>query len=309
MMEPQRRPAVDPIVRKYNPHLVALGVLGALLIAVFVFIFAGGSSKQDRLGDDEAVANLGFEDPEARCANSANYDLIKREIFRRASQATDADREAFDQLERFAVLRAETPMLRGYDQQVDSARCSAYVSIDLPPGVGVPGGRRTLTAEVAYTISNGTLALTDGEALIAPLSKVVRLEEPLEPAMDEAVPGEGMGTEPGIDVSQSESAAKEVGPATVYPGRPSFDCDDASTRGEVAVCQSASLSALDVNMATQYRRAVSAANPQQRAILAQTRDRFLGYRDRCPTIGCMRDAYMGRMQEIRDIMEGRWRPR
>ena len=42
------------------------------------------------------------------------------------------------------------------------------------------------------------------------------------------------------------------------------------------------------------------------ALLQSTRDRFLGYRDRCPNRQCIADSYVGRMREIRDIMEGRW---
>ena len=68
------------------------------------------------------------------------------------------------------------------------------------------------------------------------------------------------------------------------------------------------LSALDTNMAAQYRRALNSASPQQQAILQSTRDRFLAYRDRCPNRQCIGDAYVGRMREIRDIMEGRWSP-
>ena len=40
-----------------------------------------------------------------------------------------------------------------------------------------------------------------------------------------------------------------------------------------------------------------------------TRDRFLGYRDRCPTDSCIATTYRGRMREIDDIMAGRWRGR
>ena len=60
-------------------------------------------------------------------------------------------------------------------------------------------------------------------------------------------------------------------------------------------------------MAAQYGRAMAEASPQQQAVLQQTRDRFLGYRDRCPNNSCIGDAYVGRMREIRDIMEGRWK--
>jgi hypothetical protein len=60
-------------------------------------------------------------------------------------------------------------------------------------------------------------------------------------------------------------------------------------------------------MAGQYRHALSTADPTQRALLESTRNRFVGYRDRCPNRQCIADAYLGRMREIRDIMEGRWR--
>ena len=53
---------------------------------------------------------------------------------------------------------------------------------------------------------------------------------------------------------------------------------------------------------------MAAASPDQQALLRRTRDRFLGYRDRCPNRSCIGDAYVGRMREIRDIMEGRWQP-
>jgi uncharacterized protein len=90
--------------------------------------------------------------------------------------------------------------------------------------------------------------------------------------------------------------------------RPSFDCAKARSKGEIAVCSHAGLAALDRNMATQYRQAMDEATPQQRDLLRRTRDRFLAYRDRCPNRSCIGDAYVGRMREIRDIMEGRWQP-
>jgi uncharacterized protein len=90
--------------------------------------------------------------------------------------------------------------------------------------------------------------------------------------------------------------------------RPSFDCTKAHTKGEIAVCANSGLAALDRNMAAQYGRAVATASPEQKALLRRTRDRFLAYRDRCPNRACIGEAYVGRMREIRDIMEGRWQP-
>jgi uncharacterized protein len=89
---------------------------------------------------------------------------------------------------------------------------------------------------------------------------------------------------------------------------PSFDCAKARSKGEAAVCSDAGLTALDRNVADQYRRAMSGASAAQKALLRETRDRFLRYRDRCPNRSCIGDAYVGRMREIRDIMEGRWQP-
>ena len=59
-------------------------------------------------------------------------------------------------------------------------------------------------------------------------------------------------------------------------------------------------------MTAQYGRAFAEASPDQRALLRDTARRFYAYRDNCPTKACIGDAYTGRMNEIRDIMEGRW---
>ena len=292
-------------MQKLSPHTIALIVLGVLLLAALIFLFTrGGDSGQDRLGDNQVGSNLAVEDPEERCADPANNDRIKRELFRRAAAVRARDQAAYDQLVGLAALRSETPTLRGYDQRLNSVSCSAFVSLDLPPGVAVAGGRRTLSGDVGYVLQGNALTLTEAEEIVAPLATLARDGQLPEAGLDEPAvepPAEGVAE----NVVAPESADQEVGPTTVYPGRPSFDCDLAETRGEVAVCSNASLSALDVTMVTQYRRAHATASPAQRAALAQTRDRFLDYRDNCPTVGCIRDAYMGRMREIRDIAEGR----
>jgi hypothetical protein len=61
-------------------------------------------------------------------------------------------------------------------------------------------------------------------------------------------------------------------------------------------------------MAAQYSRSMAGASPEQQMLLRRTRDRFLAFRDRCPNTACIGDAYVGRIREIRDIMEGRWQP-
>ncbi len=55
------------------------------------------------------------------------------------------------------------------------------------------------------------------------------------------------------------------------PGRPSFDCAKARTRGEIAVCSDSGSSALDRNMASQYGGAFAARRaPEQQEVLRGT---------------------------------------
>ena len=205
------------------------------------------------------------------------------------------------------------------DATTGAVNCSGSLSLDLPPGVSVVGGRRTLMSDVDYTIqqaadgSGNVVLLRNADAIITPLATLARVaEEPSEPAApsttgptdETAVPPE-TAQQPGT----LEETPPVSAPATPSSGaHPSFDCANARTKGEIAVCSNGGLAALDRNMAAQYRRAIDQASPEQRQILQRTRDRFVAYRDRCPNRSCIGDAYVGRMREIRDIMEGRWQP-
>jgi uncharacterized protein YecT (DUF1311 family) len=164
-------------------------------------------------------------------------------------------------------------------------------------------------SDVDYTIQpaadggGDVVLLRNADSIIAPLATLTRVAAPVDQSL-----AESNELAPEANVEASESAALEPGPQSSYPGRPSFDCNDARTKGEIAVCSDSGLSALDVNMAAQYRRALTSASPEQRGLLQSTRDRFLAYRDRCPNRQCIGDAYVGRMREIRDIAEGRLQP-
>jgi hypothetical protein len=87
---------------------------------------------------------------------------------------------------------------------------------------------------------------------------------------------------------------------------PSFDCRSAHTRGEIIVCSNPALADLDGEMAQRFHGAMAAARPGQRQMLRRTGRRFIRYRDSCPSIACMAEAYRGRMREISIIMTGPW---
>jgi uncharacterized protein len=70
------------------------------------------------------------------------------------------------------------------------------------------------------------------------------------------------------------------------------------------VCASDRLASLDRQMSSQFYSALSRGDDRQRAELRRTRDRFLAYRERCSDESCVAQAYLDRMDEIRDISRG-----
>jgi hypothetical protein len=296
---------VDEGPKSLNWTTIAL-IAGLVLLLIIIAYFATNrDSDQDKLTETE-ISTSGGGTPEKACSSKAIYDGIKGELFRRAAEIRGSDKAAYEKLSAAAVIRMDNPVMESEDGSTGTINCSGSVSIDLPPGIA-DGGRRTLMSDIDYSVdASGSVALRNADSIIAPLATLARVAQPPQPAApqvsNEAAP-EGTGTVP-----VAEPAAPPAGTPTNYPGRPSFNCANARSKSEIAVCNDSGLSALDVNMAAQYRRAINSASPQQQAALQSTRDRFLAYRDRCTSRQCIGDAYVGRMREIRDIMEGHLSP-
>jgi uncharacterized protein YecT (DUF1311 family) len=315
-VEPADQPDVQRPMRRLNPLVIAL-VGGLLLLVFLVWLFAGNRNPdQDKL-QGNSMNSAAAADPEKRCALQATYDLIKRDLFRRAAQVRGSDQAAYDRLSGYAVLRVENPVMESQDKDTGAINCSGSVSLDLPPGVGVVGGRRTLASDVDYTIqkaadgSGDVILLRNADAIITPLATLSRTAQaaPAETQtpVDQAAEGQ-QAAEPGQPAPSPIAPAQQPVATRPINARPSFDCARARTSSENAICSDAELATLDRSMAAQYGRVAAQADPSQRRLLEQTRTRFLGYRDRCPTKACIGDAYEGRMREIRDIMQGRWQP-
>ena len=310
MREPEGSVDVHRPMRRLNPTLLALLAGLVVLLLLIAYFTSNRDPDQDKLKDSQitSTSSRADESPEKRCSSKATYDLIKRDLFRRAAQLRGSDQAAYDRLAAYASLRMESPVLEGENETTGAISCSGSLSLDVPPGVAVAGGRRSLTADVDYTVQpaadgSGTVVLLrNADGIIAPLATLTRNNEPQQPA----APDEDLSADEERDAPPAPAAPVPQAAPRPMSARPSFDCSDASTRGEVAVCSDAGLAALDRNMAAQYGRAMASASSQQQALLRRTRDRFLGYRDRCPNTRCMGDAYTGRMREIRDIMEDRW---
>jgi hypothetical protein len=279
-----------------NPTLIALLGGVVLLLALIWFFSTNRSSNQDKITANQLTEGKAPQ-PEKRCSGQAVYDQIKRDLFRLAAERRGSEQAAFDQIAGVAVMRMENVVMESNDLSAATVNCSGSLSLDLPPGVALGNGSHNLRADLDYSVdSAGDVALRNADAIVGPLATVARVAEPA-PAETNTVAPEGNAVAVNV----------QPAPPSAPPTRPSFDCARAETRGETAVCSDGGLAALDQNMSTQYRQALTTASPAQLRLLQATRDRFLAYRDRCPNRQCMADAYVGRMREIRDIMEGRWR--
>jgi hypothetical protein len=297
--------------KRISPWLI-VALVGAILAGVLL-----ASSVWDNRwkSDDNAVGNSIAEtkpaDMEKWCAAQPTYDAMKRELFRRAAQVRGSDEQAYARLSDFALLRVNGPVARGIDDQVQSVNCSGAAVLELPPGVQVAGGRRALSGDIEYIVqpaADGTgnvVRLGNADSIVVPLATITRIASP-QPAPPPAELGNEAQPEPANE-APDPLAPQPDRPTPAAKANPSFNCANARTRGEIAVCNDPGLAALDRQMAGQYNAAVSEADSSQRRLLERTRSRFLSYRDRCGNDECVANTYRSRIREIQDIMADRWR--
>ena len=183
-------------------------------------------------------------------------------------------------------------MLRSHDEDLGAISCAGTLALDLPPGVAVVGGRRTLTADIGYALqpaadgSGDVLTLTNADAIITPLATLARVGSPTG---DPLAPGAGgragrrrSPIRPTIRrPARRQPAAPAAAGRAAPTANPSFNCGNARTRGEIAVCNDAGLAgARPADGQPVHRALCRAPTPSERALLQRTRDRFLSYRDR-----------------------------
>jgi hypothetical protein len=83
--------------------------------------------------------------------------------------------------------------------------------------------------------------------------------------------------------------------------QPSFNCARVTGRVLRMICSDPSLAAQDRRMSSVFYAALADGDGATRAALRSSRDRFLRFRDRCGSAGCVAQAYQDRIAEIRDI--------
>jgi len=313
-------------MRRLTPLNIGLIAAGILILAFALWTAASTRrSNPDKLGDSESIVEREAADQAKRCAAQSTYDLIKRDLFRRAAALRGSDQAAFNSIATYSVVRIDHPLLDNEDEGTGAIGCSGTLTLDLPPGVAVVGGRRTLTADIGYALQrsadgNGeVLTLTRADAIITPLATLARVggevSDPLAPmaTADPLAPAPSVAPPPLAQPNLSPAPAPTVDRPDAPPppprpqtsARPSFNCANARTRGEIAVCRDSGLASLDRQMAATYFDALRDADPGTRAMLQRSRNRFLAFRDQCPSDACIADSYRGRIREIRDIADVR----
>jgi hypothetical protein len=178
-------------------------VLALLLVS---YVFAG--SRRDT-------------DNDPHCTSRQPLDLIKSELFRRAAAMRGSSGPAFAQVGRYSILRTGSPILRRHDDRTGDVTCTGTIVLDLPPGLVVAGGGRSLKAEVAYALR----PTADGKGQLRMLSKVDAVVVPLA-TLSQA------GSEAARPISAAPRAKTEIAglptpePRPMQPVQPSVPNQD-----------------------------------------------------------------------------------
>lgn len=269
------------------------------------------------------------------CSSPATYDRLKQIAFDDAIRIRNADPVNLDILARSAFVRMENPVVKSRDETLDVTVCTGRFTLDLPPGAERAfGGERQLVADIEYAAQ----AAADGSGLVyqmkgaepivyklaafdlknAPAMVLTRQSQvaavqpappPLQsPRIDQQRPAVPIAPQPPTrpEPQPVQTQAPALKPSIpVRMASPSFNCRYAKSRSERLVCSDGRLAALDRQMASRYFAELSDGDQWTRNTLRRSRDRFLAYRERCPNVDCIADAYAGRIAEIRDIAEER----
>jgi hypothetical protein len=263
------------------------------------------------------------------CASQASYERLKALAFEKADEIRAGNAAMLDQLAAATVVRMEDPVVKSRDEALNVTVCKGRMIIDLPPGTeDVFNGERRLVADVEYAAQaaadgSGMVYQLDGaEPIVYKLAAIdLKGAAGTAPAPALAAPTTAAAAPPAPTPTPEVKVAERPEPAAVpiptrrpapqpQPAaraaesprpalaRPSFNCRYARTRTEQMVCSDERLAARDRAMASQYYSAIANSDPETRAILRRSRDRFLAERERCDEPQCVAERYEDRIDEI-----------
>ena len=277
----------------------------AMMIAATLAAAGCGRKNNDKLTDAEVAGASGAatkaDQPDRRCASTHTSDAVKAQLFARAAEIRGGFADNYARIAGFALLQLDGAAPVAEVAASEAIDCHAHAVLRLPPGLHASGARTQFGGDVDYTVApGGIVTLGTAEALTEPLATLSQARV--------AAPAQSAATTPVAGPPADPLAPRPAPPPVAAIARPSFDCTRARTTSERAVCASPGLAALDRAMASRYIGAIATADPAAVRLLRQTRDPFLGYRERCGSdASCIDRVYRGRIREIDDIVAGRWR--
>ena len=281
----------------------------AMMIAAALAAAGCGRKNNDKLSEADVAASGGVGgkvgQADHRCASVRTSDAVKAQLFARAAQIRGGFADNYARIAGFALLQLDGAAPVAEVAASEAIDCRAHAVLRLPPGLHASGGRTQVGGDIDYTVApGGIVTLGAAEALTEPLATLSQSRVTAQPAQPAAPP-------PPVAAPIADPLAPSPAPPpppTTATARPSLDCTRARTASERAVCANTSLAALERAMASRYVGALATADPAAARLLRQTRDPFLGYRERCGSdAGCIDRVYRGRIREIDDIVAGRWR--
>lgn len=264
------------------------------------------------------------------CSSQATYDRLKQVAFEEAIQIRNADPVNLDILSTHSLVRVENPVVKSRDEALDVTVCSGRFVLQVPPGAERAfDGKRQFVADIEYAAQ----AAADGSGLVyqikgaepiiyrlatfdlrseayrpkAGATEVAAAEPPIPTSLPRglasplAEPRPALEAKPTSAPSKAQYPVPSTAPKRAGTSSPSFRCRAGQSRSERMVCSSERLAALDRQMSSLFYSELGRGTERQRADLRRSRDRFLAYRERCPDESCVAQAYVDRMDEIRDI--------
>ena len=151
-----------------------VAVLAVLLVG---YVFGGANSRSDGQAADPSTRNLA-----ADCSSRQTSELLKRELFGRATALRGRDQAAMAEAARYSVVRVASASATKIDEGDGAVTCAGSLIVDLPPQMAVVGGRRSLTGQAEYEVRGGSEGrpqlrlLSNPTAIVTPLAALTGVQ-------------------------------------------------------------------------------------------------------------------------------------
>lgn len=150
-------------MQRSSTTAVAL-ITAVLAILLVAYVFLGGSPTHSQSAP--------------HCNSREALDQVKSELFRRAAEVRGTAEPAFGKVANYAVVRTQSRIVRRHHRGSSKVSCSGSIVLELPPGVAVAGGRRSLASNLNYDLepqargAGRLLTLSKADAIVMPLASI-----------------------------------------------------------------------------------------------------------------------------------------